>query len=503
MLIFLFKTIFFIFLNFLQYTFSNLINYSISTKLYKGYLNLDYIFHTGRHSSNLEHNILTETNSVTAVFTSVMTIITEGIIVLFLLIFLLAYDFTSSILVFSFLLILSLIIYKITRLNLVSWGSKRLIDMENRFKNLKEGLQSIKEIYIQQKSSFFVNNFTKYSKSFLNLNRNFHTIASLTRPIFEFVGLLTLITLLLFMLYQGHVLSSLLTIVGLYLAATFRILPSLNKIITGGQQIKFNFASVERILQEFTIINKNYKLHKDETNLKFDKKIIFSNVGFSYNNENLPVLKNLNFSIEKGSKFGIKGKSGSGKTTLINLILTLLKPSEGQIKIDSVSLKQNNISWLKNIGYVSQDTNLIDDTIEKNIAFGSIEEDVNPNKLKKAIDNSQLGDFIKSLKDGVKTQVGDKGQMLSGGQRQRIGIARALYNNPSVIILDEPTSALDLEAEKMILDTIYTLDRTKTVIIVSHRETVFNRCDKVLNISDGKATEIYPLANGQKKSYTN
>ena len=216
--------------------------------------------------------------------------------------------------------------------------------------------------------------------------------------------------------------------------------------------------------------------------------MIFKNVSFSYKEKDKEVLKNLNFKIEKNKIFGIRGASGSGKTTLINLILTLSSPTQGEIKLDDKSLEKNNVGWLKNIGYVSQNTYLIDTTIEKNIAFGLVDEEIDQKKLINAIHLSQLSDFVNNLKEGIKTRVGERGQMVSGGQVQRIGIARALYNNPSILILDEPTSALDIDTENIFMNTIYKL-KNKTIIIVSHRESVLNKCDIVLNLNDGKISE--------------
>ncbi len=486
LLVFLIKSFFVVFLSYVQETFSKILNHSISVKLYKGYLNLDYLFHTMRHSSNLEHNILTETTALTGVFNSVLTVITESIILLFIIILLLYYDFSTSIVIFLFLSFISFTIFKVTRSRLINWGTQRLRNMENRFKFLMEGLGSIKEIYILQKSLFFLNNFTESSIKYLTFNRNFVVIQNFTRPIFEFVGLFALTFLLLILLVQNQTLPSIVATVGLFLAASFRILPSLNKIISNIQAIKFSLPSVNRILGEFQIIDENYKLVKSTKNIEFKEKIVFSNVTFVYPNKAKPALKDINFSINKGSRFGIKGISGSGKSTLISLIITLIKPTSGKINVDNFELDQNNLSWLKNIGYVAQDTNLIDDTIEKNIAFGISENEIDKHKLKQAIDSSQLSSFVKSLQNGVKTRVGEKGQMISGGQKQRIGIARALYRNPDVLILDEPTSALDLETEMLIMKTIYSLEKSKTIIIVSHRESVLNECEKIISIADGK-----------------
>ena len=488
-IIIFFKTIFSIFLSFVQITFSNQVTSSIAKKLYVGYLNMDYIFHTVRNSTNLKQNILKEADVFSSVFNFFLIIISEVVILLFVIAFLLAYAFLPTITIFTLLFVFSYLIFHTTKTQVYLSGFHRLSNMEKRFKNVQEGLESIKEIYILQKSLYFIGNFAEYSKNFFNSNRNFLIIKDINRPLFELIGVIGLIILTLILFFKGGSMENMIATLGLFFAASFRLLPSLNKIVTKTQEVKFAVPSINRITQEFKMIKDNFKSIKTVEDLDFNKKIEFSNVTFFYPNKNIPALKNINFSIQKGKTFGIKGQSGSGKSTLINLFLTLIKPSEGQIKIDGINLGPNNINWLKNIGYVSQEVNLIDDTIEKNIAFGLSDEQIDYIKLMKSIKSSQLSTFIDSLEDGIKSRVGEKGLMISGGQKQRIGIARALYNNPDVLILDESTSSLDLLNEKLIMDTIHNLGKDKTIIIVSHRESALDRCDQLITISNGKIIE--------------
>ena len=488
-LIFLIKTIFYIFLIYMQTNLKNNVIQSISQKLYSGYLGLDYIFHTMRNSANLKQNIIEETDVFSSVFNSILIIITESIILIFISLFLIFYNLEISTIIVTFLIAISYIILKLTKPKLTIWGSERLFHMEGRLKILQEGLDSIKEIYILQKSMYFLNKFNSSLKNYLTATRNYTVIHHATRPTFEFVGILSLVILLLVLIFKGNSTTYVVTTLGVFLAASYRLLPSLYKIIQSIQNIKFHGVSIDRILKEFKIINTQNKLVKSTTNIKFEENITFSGVDFVYPNKNQPALNNINFSINRGSKIGIKGASGAGKSTLINLILTLTKPTKGEIKVDNINLEQNNLSWLKNIGYVPQDVNLIDDSIEKNIAFGVKKEEIEMKKLAHAINSAQLSKFVDDLKDGVRTKVGEKGIMISGGQKQRIGIARALYNNPNLIILDESTSALDLETERLIMDIIYNLGQNITIIIVSHRQSALSGCDKIINISNTKVIE--------------
>jgi len=485
-----FKTIFLIFLHYVFVNFTNNIALSISTNMYKGYLGLDYLFHTSKNSAHLKQNILTETNTFASVFNSLLILISEIIILISISCFLFFYNWELSLAAITFLVFFSSILLIITKKPLSSWGIKRVQSMSSRFKTIQEGLESIKEIYIYQRFLYFLNFYEKSSKTFFKAQTNYLVTLNSTRPIFEFIGLLGLITILFILIFQNNSSDYLISTLGLFLAASLRLLPSLNKIIQSFQNIKFNNACIDRILGEFETIKQSKKLITANTNINFKNSISFHDVGFAYPNKDKSVFSKVNFIIKKGSKIGIQGFSGSGKTTLVNLILTLIRPTEGQIKVDDKTLEQNNLSWTKNIGYVAQNTTIIDDTIENNILFGIGEEKANKDKIKKAIESAQLTSFINNLKDGILAKVGEKGQRISGGQQQRIGIARALYDNPNILVLDEPTSALDLETEKSFINTIFSLEKNKTIIIISHRKSVLSKCDKILSVEKGRISEI-------------
>ena len=190
--------------------------------------------------------------------------------------------------------------------------------------------------------------------------------------------------------------------------------------------------------------------------------------------------------LKKGDFIGIIGETGSGKSTLINLFTGLLKPSEGKIEVDGLNIFSNLSEWHKKIGYVPQSIYLMDDTIKKNIAFGLREDDIDDNSVKQAVEKASLSEFLKNLPNGLDTIVGEKGIRISGGQQQRIGIARALYRDPEILILDEATSSLDQSTEKKIMDSIQFLKRKKTLIIVTHRLSTVDKCDKIFFINEGK-----------------
>ena len=242
-------------------------------------------------------------------------------------------------------------------------------------------------------------------------------------------------------------------------------------------------APVNRVI--FLIINKN--------NIKYDlsKNIKLKNVNFKYNNSKEFILKNINLDVSKNSKIGIIGKTGSGKSTLIDIISGLLKPTEGSIELDNKKIDIfDNSNWMNKIGYVSQDIFLINDTIEKNIAFASNLSEIDTFKLNKSAKVAEIDKLIDKLPNKFKTLVGERGINLSGGEKQRISIARAMYNNPEILIFDEATSALDISTEELIFKTINNLDFDTTIIIVAHRLTTLKECDNIYELSNGSLKSL-------------
>ena len=217
--------------------------------------------------------------------------------------------------------------------------------------------------------------------------------------------------------------------------------------------------------------------------------IKLSNVSYKYPGTDLLVLKNINLQINKGDFVGVIGRSGSGKSTLIDLLLGLLVPTSGSLEIDNNLINAEDCNWSKNIGYVSQDIHLLDESIKKNIAFGMNDDDIDINRVNECIKYAHLTEYINNLPKNIESKVGDKGIKLSGGQKQRIGIARALYNKPTILIFDEATSSLDSETEKKVISEINLLNENHTIISIAHRLSTLENCNKIMEISKGKIYE--------------
>ena len=297
---------------------------------------------------------------------------------------------------------------------------------------------------------------------------------------------------------QGLETKELISILTVFVAASFRMIPSLNRVLNGVQSMRFLQASIDTLHKEFTSFNSTIvpEITTHKKNQVIKKNIQFKDLTFAYGNKKSNVLKGLNLNITVGSSIGIIGGSGEGKTTLLDVLIGLLEPTKGSLFIDDKEITHyNRVQWQKNIGYVAQMINLVDNSIKKNIAFGITENEIDNKKLNRCIEKAQLKTFIASLEEGVETVVGERGIQLSGGQRQRIGIARALYHDPEVLVFDEATSALDEDTEEQFMSAVERFKGEKTIIIVTHRLSTLRFCDRVYDLKNGKLSPLKTLTN--------
>lgn len=229
-----------------------------------------------------------------------------------------------------------------------------------------------------------------------------------------------------------------------------------------------------------------YRQKKEVEKLEVTREIRLENITYKYPNTNVLIFDHADMNIPIGSSVGIVGTTGAGKSTIVDILLGLLQMESGRILADGTDVNGHYAAWLKNIGYIPQTIFMIDDSIRKNVAFGVPEEEIDDEKVWRALKEAALDDFVKSLPDGVETGIGERGIRISGGQRQRISIARALYEDPEVLVLDEATSALDNETEAAIMDSINRLHGRKTLVIIAHRLQTIEKCDMVYRVAMGK-----------------
>ena len=304
----------------------------------------------------------------------------------------------------------------------------------------------------------------------------------------EFLAAISICLLVFILGNDKKDLSELITTLALLAGAAFRLIPSINRIIASSQTIRFNTSAIHTLKKEFQSMDKINKEEKSKI-LDFVNNITLENIYFRFPNSEKYTIENLSMKIPIGNTVGIIGSTGAGKSTLIDIILGLLNPSEGVVKINHVPILSVTKSWQKHIGYVPQSIYLIDDTLRKNIAFGLSEEEIDDDLVNQAIKFSQLENLVKLLPNGLDSEIGERGVRLSGGERQRIGIARALYNSPKILVLDEATSSLDVNTERDVMNSVLLLKNKITIIIVAHRLTTVENCDYLYKIKNGKIEE--------------
>ena len=482
--IYLFKTLFLIFLAFKQNTFLSNLDATLSVKLFNHYLRKKYSFHLKRNSASLIKNLQVEVNLFRSFCMALITLIIESALLFSIIITLILIEPIGALTVGLFFIFFSLLVIKISNKSLKFWGMEREIFDDKLSKNIVEGLGGIKEILILRRNKFFTNIFSKNHFIRSNIIRNHMTISQAPRYLLEIIAVIGIIGFIFIMLKQSKDTNELLTILGVFVAATFRMIPSFNRIIVAFQNMKYYSSSVDLLFNEFK--NDNILLENKNSNpIKFKSNITINNLEFKYSKNSRGILKNVNLKIAKGDFIGIIGASGSGKSTLVDLIMGLFYPTGGSISVDGKNINQNFKSWQNIIGYVPQNIFLTNDSIKNNIAFGLEKNEINNQNLTKALKDSQLDRFVKSLDLGIETKVGERGTQISGGQLQRIGIARALYKIPEILIFDESTASLDNKTESSLISAINNFKGHKTIIMISHNLKSLKNCDRIYSLKNG------------------
>ena len=358
---------------------------------------------------------------------------------------------------------------------------------------VNQGLGAVKETKVMRKEQFFLQEFVENYEKYGLANGKFMFLNQLPRMIIETLIVCALLFLIIGKMVMGYMPMEIVPLLGVLALAAFRLMPSANRIITLSNGIKFQLPLFDELYRELLAI-KSRKYHQRKLkmadlppSLPFTDVICVEHLGFCYSGTSDEVLKDVSFSIPKGKFVGILGPSGAGKTTFVDILLGLFVPTRGKITVDGVDIRQKLRAWQANIAYVPQSIYLTDATIRENVALGESPEEIDDARVHKALAMAELDAFVHAQAQGIETMVGERGVKLSGGQRQRIGIARALYQQPEVLILDEATSALDTETEKSITDTILKFKGQITIVAIAHRVSTLEECDFKVRFENGRA----------------
>lgn len=468
----------------------------LGNRLFSYYMNESWLFHSQRNSSDLVNKISVETTRVTgSIILQLMFLNAKATLVLFLSVSIFILDpkiALSGVAIFSFAY---LFIYRLVKKQLELNGNMHTQGNRSRFQLMSEGFGGIKEILLLGRQNFFKKRFFIASENFFYAWGNSQVLSSVPKYFMELVSFSAAVLLVMYFLVsnQGN-LEIILPMVSIYALAGFKLLPAFQQIYFSISTIQANIASYENIksdLKSSAIKYSNYN-YEDDTfvsseSISFSKAITLSNISFSYPETSESLISNLSIEFPKNQVIGLVGPSGSGKSTIIDILMGLVEPDAGELVVDSSALNLLQKRALQNnIGFVSQSIYLADSSIKENIAFGIPPDLIVNTDITRALKLANLEDVIQSLPNGVDTFVGERGVQLSGGQRQRIGIARALYNDPEILVFDEATSSLDGLTEKNIMKAIDSFAGQKTIILIAHRLSTVMNCNLIYYMENGK-----------------
>jgi len=463
---------------------------SLSNRLLKQTLKQSYLYHVNHNVAELQRIVSTDVNRLFNLITSVLALLTDSFMSLFILIFLFTSSAHMTLVVLFFSAICIFVYFKIFKARIKASGDQEAKGTVQITKAALQSFNGIKEIKISRREDYFTNKFRAVSEGTVNVMQRLQSLMQLPKLFIEslcFSGAFVVVSATILV---GVDMQALVPQLGLFVLAGFKLLPAISRFVNNTTQILRFRPSVSLVYKSLFEQDEEYNHPMPEPIATvISQDITISNLTFTYPKIKKPVLKNISLVIPSNKSIALVGPSGAGKTTLVDILLGILMPHQGGVFYDGKSVHHNFDDWAKNVGYIPQVIYLLDETILENVAFGIESDKIDEEKVWRALEQAQLKEFVLSLPDRLATKVGDRGVRLSGGQRQRLGIARALYSDPPILVLDEATASLDNKTEKAVMESIKGLQGSKTMIIVAHRLSTIEHCDIVFRVADGTVVQ--------------
>jgi ABC-type multidrug transport system fused ATPase/permease subunit len=486
--VYLIKTMYLTFYTWRQMRFTFDVQVMLSQRLFTVYLRQPYTFHLQRNSAQLIQNVTSEVDSFS--FTALLpgiSLLTETLVLAGFGSLLFTVEPLGTLIVACVLGMASWSFHRFTRGRIARWGKARQHHAGLRIQHLQQGLGGVKDVKLLGRETEFLEQYRLHNTQSARVNQLHQTSQQLPRLWLELLAVSGLAMLVLTMLAQGRAPEAMLPTLGLFAAAAFRLMPSVNRMLAAVHSLRFGLPVIDTLHAELKLAAPEPTCrHSSFT--PFRAALELKQVTYTYSGATEPALKNISLAIQRGESVGFVGTSGAGKSTLVDILLGLLTPDSGAVRVDGEDIQHALRNWQDQIGYVSQSIFLTDDTLARNVAFGLSNAQIDEAAVWQAIRAAQLEEFVQSLPQGLNTLVGERGVRLSGGQRQRIGISRALYHDPAVLVLDEATSSLDTATEHSVMQAVNALRGSKTVIVVAHRLSTVEHCNRLYRLERGRIT---------------
>ena len=491
-LLFVMKGLLVAFINYVRIRFVQYKYLELSGRLFTSYMLAPYTFHLGRNSSELLRNLLSESHNVIhGVFMNLLGIALNFVSITFIITMLIIIEPLFTLVALALLGSITWIMMRVVNEKMGFYGQQEMHHRKVSNKVVLEGLAGIKDARVLGREDNFVSQF--HESNWRRAQSQFfrEMVHHIQRPVMEVITVVGVLGLALILTVQDQSIESIVAVLALFAAATYRMMPTFRDLVNQANGLRYHMVSIDPVYNDLMDLQNELeeRAAAGKARTPLEKRLFMDNISYAYPDQKKPVVHNVTLDIPAGSAIALVGSSGAGKTTLVDVVLGLLKPHSGTVRVDDQDIHADLRSWQRNIGYIPQFIYLADDSLKRNVAFGLKDEEIDDDLFWQAAEAARLTELIMELGEKENTHIGERGVRLSGGQRQRIGIARALYHNPRLLIMDEGTSALDNITEKFVIDAIERLKGERTIIMIAHRLSTVKNCDVIYLMEEGRITD--------------